>query len=357
MATVTPFIRAAKSDEGIELWLTGEIGAEVRFIDLQNVFQYHAKSGEGDMTLNIYSHGGYLDDATAFYDWIADTGMKFKVRIWGTAMSAATVIAAAAGRENIEIAANATWMIHETSGGTDEMRKHGNDALVRVYRKLTGKKEKEIRDMIAATTTLSATEAVQHGFAGKVMKSTARLAAMYEATPIETTETMENTNTAKVALNVKLNLAQALKSMTGEGTELEVTVDDAVAAQLTSKDEEINALKLQIATLEEAKAAEGELITKEAHEAVTAQVAELDGKITAKLDEVKAKDAEIAKLTAELADLKRPLAEPIVPNNKEVEPVIGTATEDSDGAKIIKAAIKQANPLQLAQAKMQQPLK
>lgn len=350
MGTVTSFIRAAKSDEGNNLWITGEIGVDVRFADLQRALTHYTEEGTATI-LNIYSHGGYLDDATAFYDWVADSGMKFKVRVWGSAMSAATVIAAAAGRDSIEIAPNASWMIHETNGGTDQMREIGNDALVRVYRALTGKKEKEIREMIAATTTLSASEAVAHGFAGKVMKSTMRLAAMYEAAPIEI-ENMENTNTAKVALNVKLNLAQALQSIVGEGTELEVSVDEAVAAQIAEKEETITALKEQVETL---SAAKDDFVPKAEVEAATAKVTELDEQIAKNIEAVKAKDEEIEKLKAELADMTKPLAEPVVPNNTVVEPAIGSASEDSEGAKIIKAALKQANPLQIAQAKMQRP--
>lgn len=296
--------------------------------------------------MNIYSHGGYLDDATAFYDWIADSGTKFKVRIWGTAMSAATVIAAAAGRENIEIAPNASWMIHETGGGTDEMRTIGNDALVRVYRTLTGKKEKEIRDMIAATTTLNATEAVKHGFAGKVMKSTMRLAAMWDAQPIETEEMENTTNTAKVALKVKLNLAQAMQSMVGDGTELEVTVDDAVATMVSEKDTTITALKAQIEVLEAAKPKE--VITKEQLDEVTAKATELEGKVTAAATDMLTKDQQILTLTAELADLKKPLAEPIVPNNM-VSEVGKQNIEDNPNVLFAKSVFGQMTDIEKAQ--------
>ena len=296
--------------------------------------------------MNIYSHGGYLDDATAFYDWIADSGTKFKVRIWGTAMSAATVIAAAAGRENIEIAPNASWMIHETGGGTDEMRTIGNDALVRVYRTLTGKKEKEIRDMIAATTTLNATEAVKHGFAGKVMKSTMRLAAMWDAQPIETEEMENTTNTAKVALKVKLNLAQAMQSMVGDGTELEVTVDDAVATMVSEKDTTITALKAQIEVLEAAKPKE--VITKEQLDEVTAKATELEGKVTAAATDMLTKDQQILTLTAELADLKKPLVEPIVPNNMVAE-VGKQKVEDNPNVLFAKSVFGQMTDIEKAQ--------
>ncbi len=346
MRSVTPFIRAGKDSEGTQLWVTGEIGVDVRFADLQRALQYHSESGNETLIMNIYSHGGYLDDATAFYDWIADSGTKFKVRIWGTAMSAATVIAAAAGRENIEIAPNASWMIHETGGGTDEMRTIGNDALVRVYRTLTGKKEKEIRDMIAATTTLNATEAVKHGFAGKVMKSTMRLAAMWDAQPIETEEMENTTNTAKVALKVKLNLAQAMQSMVGDGTELEVTVDDAVATMVSEKDTTITALKAQIEVLEAAKPKE--VITKEQLDEVTAKATELEGKVTAAATDMLTKDQQILTLTAELADLKKPLVEPIIPNNMVAE-VGKQKVEDNPNVLFAKSVFGQMTDIEKAQ--------
>ena len=347
MSTSIQFIRASKNEEGTQIWVTGEIGVDVRFADLQRALTHYVE-GSAEIILNIYSHGGYLDDATAFYDWIADIGIKFKVRIWGTAMSAATVIAAAAGRANIEIAPNATWMIHETQGGTDEMRSIGNDSLVRVYRTLTGKKEKEIREMIAATTTLNATEAVKHGFAGKVMKSSMRLAAMYEAQPIEIndkTPAMADNKTIKVQAQVKLatmDAARAAFSAEGVTTEVEVNIEQATADALAAKDVVIAAKEAELATLraEHEKAvgvAQAEAITNAQQEAVTAK-ADL---ATANEAHTKVIDALKAEHDAAIKALKAPIADPTVANNQAAA-VAAMPNSDPEDPNLtaIKAALK-----------------
>lgn len=336
---VSPFIRAAKGEDGPELWITGEIGVDVRFADLQRALSHYAEENTGTFILNIYSHGGMLDDVTAFYDWVNATGTKFKVRIWGTAMSAATVIAAAAGRENIEIASNATWMIHRAWGGTDEMNDLGNEALVRIYRKLTGMSAAKITEMMTATTTLSAQEAVDMGFAGKVMKATMKLAAMHEARAIELNEKPKR---MKVKAHVKLSAVDAIKATTG-GVDVEVEVEpseqeaalkeiadqatkdrQAAEAKATEDGAALKALKDRetdaLAKLAEAQAA------KKLAETATAEVT---AKLTTATTQAAAQDAVIVALKADVAKLKKlPTAKAIALSAE------GTAVEPGEGGTI-----------------------
>jgi len=309
MPALSPFIRTSKNEDGTQLWITGEIGYDVRFADLQRAFTYYAAEDAGQITVNLYSHGGSLDDATAFYDWAQAQGLKFKVNVWGAAMSAATVIAAAAGAENISMAPNAVWMIHECSGATIEMCALGNDALARIYNKLTGLKEAKIREMMASTKTLDAQQAVEMRFAGKVMKSTMKLAAMYEATPIEQkTIAMSEKKNVKVTLS----LPKAIAAAFGGAVTAEVDVDQAVADQLSEKDTaiadkqtEIDALKKQIEDLEAAKP-----------EDLAPKLAELTAEVEAAKTEAKAKADEVVALQAKL---KEPLENKTVANNTAAE--------------------------------------
>lgn len=361
---LTPFIRASKGEDGPELWVTGEIGVDVRFADLQRALSYHSEGNSGLIILNIYSHGGMLDDVTAFYDWVNATGTQFKVRIWGTAMSAATVIAAAAGRENIEIATNATWMIHNAWGGTEEMNNLGNEAMVRIYRKLTGMSEKKLTEMMAATTTLSAQEAVEMGFAGKVMKATMKLAAMHEAQPISINE-QPQTMKVKGKLTGTWDTVKALAS----GSEVEVEIDPS--AELKAAGDALEAATLERQTAE-AKAKEA----TDNEAALKAKVDELTGKLTETEAAVKAAEekaateleavtaqlteanGKVTNLTTDLGKLKAATAG--VPTAKAISLTVDGEAVDptnepvalSAGAKVVKAAIDQANPLQLAQAKM-----
>jgi ATP-dependent Clp protease, protease subunit len=329
---LSQFIRAAKSDAGIDLWITGTIGEDVRFAELRATLEFY--SGEGQaITLNIYSHGGMLDDATAFYDWTKAAGITFNVRVWGTAMSAATVLAAAAGRDNIEMAAHATWMIHEAWGGTPEMITNGNNSMVKIYRALSGQSEKKIREMMAATTDLSADQAVEMGFAGKVMKGTMKLAAMYDAAPIElkdkTTAMADEKKKITVKAELKIGTMEAFrKAFNGEATtvDVEVDVDAATAQQIADRDTTIKNLEAKIAEMEAAPAKEVEVIKEVKVEDVEAK---------AELETVK---AQVKDLQAQLD--KKPLAAPVIANNAETVPGATPHPTESDRAaqRFVKAS-------------------
>lgn len=334
------FLRAAKGDgDAVDLWLTGFIGLDVTFNDVRMALEFYTKEGK-DVTLNIYSHGGFLDDATAFYDWARTAKAKFDVIVWGTAMSAATVIAAAAGKKNIQIAENASWMIHNTHGGTDEMNEVGNASLARIYADLTGKAEKELRGLMAATTTYGAKDAVKQGFAGSVMKTTARLAALYESsTAVEITETPKDMKTIKASVPVSLTTVEAIRAALGEGTtiEVDVNVEDAIASAVTEKEQAISTLQAEVEQLK----ADAATKATEAEQAIAQAKAEL----TVSLDSVKeaaerVHAAEVAKLKAEhdaaIKALNAPLAKAITGDNQDSsEP-----TKEDANVVALKAALK-----------------
>mgnify|MGYP000843955833 FL=1 len=315
------FLRAAKTEgNGVDLWLSGFVGMDITFDEIRNALEWYSQDGR-DITLNIYSHGGFLDDATAFYDWAKNSGIKFQVIVWGTAMSAATVIAAAAGKKNIKIAENASWMVHECHGGTDEMNGIGNDSLARIYNELTGKKDKEIRSLMSATTTYGAKDAVKEGWCGSVLKTTARLAAMYDAAPVNLEQQpamADNKKTITMKVKAKLTTMEALRAAVGDGTELEVEVpvEDTTAAAIAEKDARIAELEKENAELTgkvaESAADQESRATLEteanAAKAALATAASEHEKAVAALNKAHA-DA--------IAELKKPMAKATVADNQD----------------------------------------
>jgi ATP-dependent protease ClpP protease subunit len=342
------FLRAAKGDgDAVDLWLTGFIGLDVTFNDVRAALDWYSKEGK-DITLNIYSHGGFLDDATAFYDWARTSGIKFQVIVWGTAMSAATVFAASAGKKNIQIAENASWMIHESYGGTDEMNEVGNAALARIYANLTGKGEKELRALMQATTTYGAKDAVKEGFAGSVMKTTARLAAMYDATPVEITDKTKDMKTIKASVPVKLTTMEAARAAFGDGTtvEVEVNVEDAVASAIAEKETEVANLTTEL----EALKADAATKATEAAEAAAAVEAATAAAVQAAKDElVKANAAEVAKLKADhdaaIEALKKPLAKGVTGDNQDQSE---ESQEQKDARSFAQSIVAKMTPIQKA---------
>lgn len=346
MLKVSPFVRAVKGEDGPELWITGEIGVDMVFGDVQRALTYATEQNAGTPVLNIYSHGGGVDDANAFYGWVEQSGIKAIVRIWGTAMSSAVTYAAAFGRDAIEMHPLATIMIHEASGGTEEMREAGNNGMVAIYHHLSGLSEAKLRAMMAATTTLTAKEAVAMGFAGKVMKSELKLAAMYEAQPIEQNE---EPNKMQVTAHVKLSAVDAIKAAaTGidtvvtidPGAELKTATDIANQATEDRKNAEARVKELEDAeaALKEAEIAlkakcdELEAAKKAIEDAKVAEVTEVTAKLTASEAKVTALTADVAKLkvlpTASAIDLSG--------DGKAVDP----AGEAKDKLSPGKAAVK-----------------
>lgn len=356
MLKVSPFVRASKGEDGPELWITGEIGVDTVATDVVRAIKFYNDQGDTPI-LNIYSHGGMVDDANAFYGYVEKSGIKAIVRIWGTAMSATVTYAAAFGRDAIEIHPLATIMIHEASGGTDEMREAGNNGMVAVYRRLSGLSDAKLRAMMSATTTLTAKEAVDMGFAGKVMKSELKLAAMHEAKPFEPNEQPQMMQVKGKLVDLVAVKGQAATFEIDPTAELKDAADalatataDRIAAEAKEKEatDKVAALETSVKEANDKATA--------AEEKATADVAEVTAKLETVTKAEADKDAVIANLKADVAKLKTlPTAKALdlSGDGKAVDPAGEGKNNLTAGEAIVKTAMAQANPLQIAQAKME----
>ena len=129
-----------------------------------------------ELRIFINSGGGSVFDGIAIFNQIARHKARKVVHVDGIAASIASVIAMAG--DEILIAENGMMMIHSASGvtmGTAADHRETAEALDRVdgsivntYVNRTGAKPDDIRQMMAATTWMTAQEAVELGFADKV---------------------------------------------------------------------------------------------------------------------------------------------------------------------------------------------
>lgn len=291
----------------------------------QYVYDEYIRNGRKPLTLYINSNGGILSEAFGFYDFVRAKGVTLNVEVIGSAGSAATIVALGAGRENINISENSDWFIHRVSfineygeviEGNAEEAARLNALLVNAYMVATGRTEAEVvawLDKGDAGQSMSATEAVEFGFASGIIPASKAAAFNQMIAQANKPETMTK-------VPVKLNLGKAIAAAFGGEVSAEVDVDAAVAQQLTEKDEEIAALKAQIGTLEEAaKPVEGTVdpaaITAEL-ETAKAQNAEQATAIAAKETVIADKDKAIEALNQKLADaLKKPISGPAIANN------------------------------------------
>ena len=124
------------------------------------------------------SGGGDLFDGVAIYNALAAHPGKVISQIDGLAASAASLVALAG--DEVEIATNAFLMIHHpwtfAIGNAEDLRaeadlldKLSHGALVSVYVAFTGQSEEQVRTWMAEETWFNADEALEHGFATKVV--------------------------------------------------------------------------------------------------------------------------------------------------------------------------------------------
>ncbi len=130
--------------------------------------------------LRVSSPGGNVMDGLAIYEALLNHGAKIVGRIEGLCASIAGVIICAASE--IEIGASSLFMAHNpaallVAGDSKEMRKMADtldvvkSSMIRAYKRQTWKSESEISDLMDRETWYSGQEAVDAGFATRVVNS------------------------------------------------------------------------------------------------------------------------------------------------------------------------------------------
>jgi ATP-dependent Clp protease, protease subunit len=126
--------------------------------------------------LHINSPGGSVFDGHSMFNLLKQHKAQKNVYIDGVAASIASVIAMAG--DQIEIAPNGFFMVHEPSGGefgtAEDHRKLADlldkvrGTLVQAYVNRTNADEQTISDMIATETWLTAERSLELGFADRI---------------------------------------------------------------------------------------------------------------------------------------------------------------------------------------------
>lgn len=140
-----------------------------------------------DITLYINSPGGSVFDGLAIYNALRQHPANITVKVMGVAASAASFIAMAG--DKIVMPENAFLMVHNPMGAVfgnaNEMRDWADTldkiaaSLVGIYVARTGKSEDEIKSMLDAETWLTASEAVDLGFADE-LQAEMKIAASFD---------------------------------------------------------------------------------------------------------------------------------------------------------------------------------
>jgi ATP-dependent Clp endopeptidase proteolytic subunit ClpP len=137
------------------------------------------------ITLHIQSPGGSVYAGYNIYHALKLSGKKIKTIIEGEAQSMATFISSLGHPKNgglgVEICNPSVFMVHlphsgvegtaeQFEQGASELRNIEND-MVAEYSAVTGLPEEQVREMMRKTTTMTAQQAKDYGFATKVLGS------------------------------------------------------------------------------------------------------------------------------------------------------------------------------------------
>jgi len=181
------------------------------------------------INLRINSLGGDVFDGMAMYNVIKRREAKTTVYIEGIAASIATIVAL--GADEVIMAENSLFMIHNAWGGTmgeaKDMRKTADTLdkisgeLTDIYRKKTGLSYDALTEMMDEETWLNAEEAYNYGFVDTISDSI-KVAAKYDVSKFK--------NITQEEIQNKLNININNKKMTNELKEwFNNKVDEIVA--------------------------------------------------------------------------------------------------------------------------------
>lgn len=162
------------------------------------------------INLRINSLGGDVFDGMAMYNVIKRREAKTTVYIEGIAASIATIIAL--GADEVVMAENSLFMIHNAWGGTmgeaKDMRKTAetldkiSSELTDIYRKKTGLSNDVLAEMMDAETWLNADEAYELGFVDTISDSI-KVAAKYDISKFKNITQEEIQNKLSININNK----------------------------------------------------------------------------------------------------------------------------------------------------------
>ncbi|MGB8274121.1 MAG: head maturation protease, ClpP-related, partial [Alphaproteobacteria bacterium] len=180
--------RAAKGADAAEIYLYGPIGKDfwgdgISSADFAK--QFRELGGPRAIDVRIDSEGGSVTDARAIYNLLTQSRAKINVFVDGFAASAASLVAMAG--DEISIGAGSFIMIHEArasvSGATaEDMTKWAetlgqiNETMVSTYSARCGQPPDKVRNWMAAETWFAGQDAIDNGFADKLMPDLAAVA-------------------------------------------------------------------------------------------------------------------------------------------------------------------------------------
>ncbi len=148
-------------------------------LSIENIEQIKA----ANVTVNIRSTGGDVNDAILIYDALASLDAQITTRCWGYAASAATVIAQAASSGLRQLSENALYLIHDSSSSVEgnaqelerrvDLLRKTDETLAQIYSRRSGREVSQYTSLMAENNGqgrwLNATETIEAGLADSII--------------------------------------------------------------------------------------------------------------------------------------------------------------------------------------------
>jgi len=178
-----PWSMKAKAGGELEVLLFDTIGEDAwtgsGVTSKQFAEDLRAAGDVDSIKVRINSGGGDCFQGLAIYNALLGNRASVSVVVEGLCASIASVIAMAADRGAISMAANSLWMVHLpytiTAGNAEDLRKMSDlldkmtDSMALAYQRHTPKTKAQILDMMRAETWLNASEAIAAGLCDSVI--------------------------------------------------------------------------------------------------------------------------------------------------------------------------------------------
>ena len=185
------FYSFVKNEAGdSELILEGVVASESWWGDEVTPKQFREELSQhrGNLTVRINSPGGDVYAGVQIYNMLKDHEGQITVVVDALAASIASVIAMAG--DKIIMNTGSMMMVHKpwlmTAGNSDELREAADylekvgDSIIPIYTARTGMSEQEVADLLEAETWMTASEAVELGFADEAVEGKTRLSDMVQ---------------------------------------------------------------------------------------------------------------------------------------------------------------------------------
>jgi len=166
------------ADAGTVIEIYDMIGGDMFFGGVTSRQIASQLRGADAVTVNINSPGGSFLEGNAIYNMLMQHPGKVTAKVVGGAASAASIVLMAA--DEIQIASSGFIMIHNGQAGVEGDRhdmievatllEKVDEALCGIYSARTGMGKREVAKCLDAETTFSAKEAIDKGFADKILE-------------------------------------------------------------------------------------------------------------------------------------------------------------------------------------------